>query len=566
MTKITRSLTTILLIFLIVFVYLVLFLEITNNQKIAWRIKIANFNVGGQAPFSAQEILEEKWNDFANQEILLIYQDKTWPIKLTHLGFEMNSQLTIDQARQIGHQVNFLASLKEQLVALTGYYNLDPVYQIDNQKFQEKTSQIFADIEKPAQNATLAFNEEINDFSLVHSTEGTTIEREKLLNDLSQRARSFSAQPINLSLIFDYPTVENNEVDLALKTAQNIIFGQPYYLTHEDDTWDINKKTVLDWIKFEPVEEEDSDNKILGASLDKEKIRKHLKRIALTIDRPYTNARLKIEGGRAIEFRTAKQGFEVKFEQTFNQLVKSITSNSSIRTTKIIADVSHPKIQLSETNDLGINELVGQGVSNFAGSPANRKHNIKTGTSKFNTSVLAPGEEFSFNNVLGGSGPEQGFLPELVIKDNKTIPEYGGGLCQVSTTLFRAAINSGLEIVERKAHAFPVVYYAPHGFDATVYEPKPDFRFLNDTPGYLLIEGIVEGNQLTFNFYSTKVANQEIFIKGPYILESNEDGSMKTVLTQEVYEDGKLFYRKSFYSNYDSPDDYIDEEEEENSE
>ncbi|MFH1366818.1 MAG: VanW family protein [Patescibacteria group bacterium] len=194
-------------------------------------------------------------------------------------------------------------------------------------------------------------------------------------------------------------------------------------------------------------------------------------------------------------------------------------------------------------------------MSNFSGSPKNRKHNIGVGVEKFSGVILAPGEEFSFIAILGDSGPEAGYLPELVIKNNQTIPEYGGGLCQVSTTLFRAAIYSGLEITARTPHAFPVVYYNPQGFDATVYDPKPDLKFLNDTPGYLLIEGIIEGNQITFNFYGTKT-NQEVKIIGPDTLEKKEDGSMKTVLTQEVYKNGELFYRRSFYSNYDSPAKY----------
>ena len=202
---------------------------------------------------------------------------------------------------------------------------------------------------------------------------------------------------------------------------------------------------------------------------------------------------------------------------------------------------------------MGINTLIGQGISNFAGSPKNRIHNIKTGLAKFNGLILNPQEEFSFNALLGGSGPEQGFLPELVIKKDKTVPEYGGGLCQVSTTLFRAAVNSGLEITERAPHAFPVEYYYPQGFDATVYEPSPDLKFINNTPGHLLIEGLIQGSQLIFNFYGTD-DGRRVKIKGPYVLEKKEDGSMKTVLYQEVYQQDELISQETFYSNYDSPD------------
>jgi len=230
-------------------------------------------------------------------------------------------------------------------------------------------------------------------------------------------------------------------------------------------------------------------------------------------------------------------------------------ADSPIKKTVIAAQKLLPKITLNQTNDLGINVLLGQGTSNFYGSPKNRVHNIKTGVAKFNGLIINPDEEFSFNALLGGSGPEQGFLPELVIKKNKTVPEYGGGLCQVSTTFFRVAINSGLKITERSAHAFPVQYYNPQGFDATIYEPHPDFRFVNNTPNHILIETKVRGYQLIFNFYGTN-DGRNIRIKGPYILESNEDGSMKAVLYQEIYQKGELINKQEFYSNYKSPDLY----------
>ncbi|MEA2113201.1 MAG: VanW family protein, partial [Patescibacteria group bacterium] len=285
-------------------------------------------------------------------------------------------------------------------------------------------------------------------------------------------------------------------------------------------------------------------------------IEKYLDNIAKTINRPSIDARLETEENRAIVFSPAQDGFEIKKTATINLLIADILSNPPIKKTTIIADKASPKITLRNTNNLGINSLIGQGISNFAGSPKNRIHNIKTGADKFNGFILNPGEEFSFNNFLGGSGPEQGFLPELVIKDNQVIPEYGGGLCQISTTFFRAAANTGMKITERRAHAFPVIYYSPQGFDATIYEPRPDFRFINNTSAHLLIQVIIKGTQLTINFYATD-DDRKVEIEGPYVLEKKEDGSMKTVLTQKVFQNGEIVEEQTFYSNYDSPDLYI---------
>jgi vancomycin resistance protein YoaR len=95
-------------------------------------------------------------------------------------------------------------------------------------------------------------------------------------------------------------------------------------------------------------------------------------------------------------------------------------------------------------------------------------------------------------------------LPELVIKKDKTVPEFGGGLCQIATTIFRAVLASGLPILERQSHSYRVPYYEPAGVDATVYDPRPDFKFLNDTGYHILIQSKIEGNFLIFEFWGTK--------------------------------------------------------------
>jgi len=145
---------------------------------------------------------------------------------------------------------------------------------------------------------------------------------------------------------------------------------------------------------------------------------------------------------------------------------------------------TQPEVTTENIDNLGITALLGAGESNFYGSPRNRRHNIAVGSARFNGVLIGPNEEFSFNKVLGKVGPQAGYLPELVIKKNKTVPEYGGGLCQVSTTAFRAALNSGLKITERVPHAYPVRYYNPQGTDATIYPPHPDLRFLIPTCGF----------------------------------------------------------------------------------
>ena len=144
----------------------------------------------------------------------------------------------------------------------------------------------------------------------------------------------------------------------------------------------------------------------------------------------------------------------------------------------------------------------------------------------------------------------------MVIKQNTTEPEFGGGICQISTTAFRAALYSGLKITARRNHAHPVSYYNPQGMDATVYIPTPDLKFINNTPGYILIQTKIEGTILTFDFYGTG-DGRKVELIGPKVLEHNPDGSMKTTLVQKVTDaNGNVIINDTFNSNYNSPNNY----------
>ncbi|MCK4525175.1 MAG: VanW family protein, partial [Candidatus Andersenbacteria bacterium] len=257
------------------------------------------------------------------------------------------------------------------------------------------------------------------------------------------------------------------------------------------------------------------------------------------------------------------EGIALQIEKSIGEINKVVfieknykdNSEKEIEVQMIVKKVQ-PEITTESIDNMGITAILATGESNFYGSPKNRRHNIAVGAGKFNGILVGPEDEFSFNKALGGVGPKEGYLPELVIKKGETVPEYGGGLCQVSTTTFRAAVKTGLEITERRNHAYPVQYYNPQGTDATIYPPHPDLRFKNNTPAYILIQTRIEGNKLFFDFYGSN-DKRKVELKGPYIYDKKPDGSMKAIWTQKVYDKNeKLLFEKKFYSVYKSPSLY----------
>ena len=290
---------------------------------------------------------------------------------------------------------------------------------------------------------------------------------------------------------------------------------------------------------------------------DNNKIKLFVSDLAKKIDKDPINAIFVFEEEKVSSFSPSSDGIKLDINKSTDKIINGLTSNigKQLEITLIFQKIP-PEVTEKTINDFGITTLIGEGRSNFRGSPANRIKNIRVGSQRFNGILIKPAEEFSFVKVLGPVDEEHGYLPELVIKRDKTEPEFGGGICQVSTTAFRAAIYSGLKITARRNHAYPVQYYNPQGLDATVYIPKPDLKFINNTPSHILIQTKIERTELVFQFYGTS-DGRKTEIDGPYITERNPDGSLKAYFVQKVIaSDGNVLLEDTFKSAYDSPSKY----------
>ncbi len=290
--------------------------------------------------------------------------------------------------------------------------------------------------------------------------------------------------------------------------------------------------------------------------VDEKKLGDFLTDLERKVNKDPENAKLKFDNNRVSAFSTGVNGLKLDKEKSLELFKNFLEQPVFDKKINLAFNEIAPEISLDSIDNMGITSLIGEGRSDFKGSPKNRIFNIKIAVERFNGILIKPGEEFSFVEILGEVDGEHGYLPELVIKKDKTEPEFGGGICQVSTTAFRAAIYSGLEITARRNHAYPVAYYNPQGMDSTVYVPRPDLKFINNTPGYILIQPRIEGTELIFSFYG-KDDGRKINIVGPKITERNPDGSMKTTFTQQVFDkDGKVILEDVFNSSYDSPSKY----------
>ncbi|HYM65546.1 MAG TPA: VanW family protein [Candidatus Sulfotelmatobacter sp.] len=312
------------------------------------------------------------------------------------------------------------------------------------------------------------------------------------------------------SLVGNSSFVFTTNQDIATISAKEIGFGFDNKLS-SDQAYDIGRSNSL----------LSNLNLILQAylfgvylppsySYNQNKLTEFLKPLSQNIEKKPVDAIFKFENNRVTTFRPSSQGKEIDYNELDKKMISNalaVTSSANINQIIIInipIKIIEPKITTEKVNNLGIKELIGEGHSRFYHSIPSRVYNINLATSRINGVLVAPGETFSFDKALGDVSAFTGYQQAYVIQNGKTVLGDGGGVCQVSTTFFRALLNAGLPIVERNAHAYRVGYYeedSPPGIDATIFVPTVDLKFKNDTGHYILVQSDIDLDNLSLGFY-----------------------------------------------------------------
>ena len=360
---------------------------------------------------------------------------------------------------------------------------------------------------------------------------GKTINYEQVLSDLEKNLKSLNNNKISVKTISSYPSILANdlvnlkdEAELILKSGESLELS---YLNfdNKEESWRVKAEDIVSWLEIE----DKKNNKEI--SLNEERIQAYLEeKLAPKINKEIILPKFEVSSDKVSDWQVGKDGRELDLKTS----AEKINQAFALGETKIELEIKNLSVEsfVSE-NDFKIKEIIGTGHSSFKGSPANRRHNIKIGADTLHGLLIKPGEEFSLIKALGDIDGENGYKTELVIKDGKTIPEYGGGLCQVGTTLFRTTLQSGLPITMRRNHSYRVSYYEPAGTDATIYDPWPDYRFVNDTGNYILIQSRIEGDDIYFDFWGLK-DGREVEVGAPVIYNIVKAPETKYIETDEL--------------------------------
>lgn len=496
------------------------------KDKIYPGVYVGSLDLGGKTKEEARAILEKEI-DKLKSGVAFSFQDKKVVVSLSSVSFDgsLAYQLfspdvdkTINKTISQGRQDFFVNNLSKQMSCWILGCGVDLVVDYNKPKILELLKDQFGSFESPARDASLVW-EDNGTWRIEPEKFGQRFDYGAVFASFESTLKQAKNEPVRLILEEDAPKIFSAEVGDLTEPINNILakapltikFSTPSSLSTSasgevSQSWVAQKGDIRSWLGLK--KEYQKNGKSVTVDINNDLLKKYLdRRIAPMVNQSPLQAKFTMQDGRVTLFQSARDGQEIDVEATAEAIRQALTYEPTPDKTR--EAVLGVKVALSDTtvngtNDLGIYEIIGTGTSTFTGSPANRRHNIKVGAKALDGLLIKPGEEFSLVKALGEIDAKSGYLQELVIKQNKTIPEYGGGLCQIGTTLFRTVLDSGLPVTERRNHSYRVQYYEPAGTDATIYDPWPDFKFINDSGNYILIQTRIVGNQAIFDFWGKR--------------------------------------------------------------
>ena len=476
-------------------------------------VSVAGIDVGGLTPTSAASLLSEKFSYPLSGKIVLRDQDKMWVASPGELGMARNAEASAKAAFGYGRGGALNEQIRGQITALTSGQDIAPILIFDERTTFQYIQKIAREVNHPTIDASLTLKG--MDVVVTPGQVGREVDIANTVKLVSLQMQQLHDSVVNLFARENKPVILDASAEAALARkilSAPLTIDLPAGEAGKDGApWTIPQDQLAQMITIEKATTPGGESYQVG--LRDDLLRSYLADLAPKLERSSANPLMTFnEDSKQLEvLQPASIGRKLDVEGSVKAIQEKLRAGE--HSAALAITYTNPPVTDQMTGaQLGITELIHTETSYFRGSSAARVQNIKAASSKFNGVLVAPGETFSMASAIGDISLDNGFAEALIIVGGQTIKGVGGGVCQVSTTLFRGVFFAGFPIVQRYAHAYRVGYYEQTangrdaklaGLDATVFVPIVDFKFKNDSPNWLLMETEVKGYSLTWKFFST---------------------------------------------------------------
>jgi len=546
-------------------------------------VSVAGVDVSGLSPGDASLKLSQTLSYPYSGKIVLRNGAEVWVVTPAQMGMAFDPSSSAQAAYQLGRSGGIFSSLDGQLRARSSGADIPPVIIFDQRVAHQFLQTISLEINQPVVEASLQVSG--TDIIARPGQIGRTLDVDGTLVFLSAQMQTFRDGEVPLVITEQQPQIM--DVSGQAEVAQRVLSESlkifiPNAGPNDPAPWVVDVPVLANMLVVRRVE--DGTGSGYQVALDPTQLRETLVTISTRVDRGAKNARFIFnDNTRQLDLMSnATIGRVVDVDASIIAINDALLRGEHNVPLQIIEDL--PDVTDDSTGEqLGITELVSAQTSYFYGSSSERIQNITTAASRFHGLLIAPGDTFSMGDALGDVSLDNGFAEALIIYGGRTIKGVGGGVCQVSTTLFRTVFFGGYPVVERHSHAYRVSYYEQTasgsvdnnlaGLDATVYFPLVDFKFSNDTPYWILMETYMGSSSLTWKFYSTSDGRSITYeASGPLnvvpapepLFEENDElnknqikqvdwaaNGADVVITRTVWRYGQIYFNDQFNTHFE---------------
>lgn len=542
-------------------------------------------NLSGQTPEAAADLLRKEFGYPGDGRIVLQYDELSWSTTPSELGLFFSPNHNAEQAFNAGREGTLPQRFAAQIQILRHGLTLDPTFVLDEKTGIRLLEMIASQVDQPVVEASLEL--EGLDVIVQPGQIGREMDVAASLEVAALQMESLQSGSIPLIVTETYPDIldVSAQAELARQIlSQPLTLGIPDADPDDPGPWTLPPERLVEMMIIERISAENGEE--YRIALDAEQLRAYLQNRKSSINRESVNAQMYFddETRELVLIEPEQIGMKLDVEGSILGIQAQLADGK--HDIDLVVEKTIPSVTAEHTaEDLGITELVSSETTYFYYSDAGRINNIATAAAKFHGVFIAPGETFSMAEQLGDISLDEGYSEAWIIFGDRTIKGVGGGVCQVSTTLFRTVFFAGLPVVERYPHSYRVKYYEQTakpgvyntkmaGLDATVYVPIVDFKFTNDTDDWLLMETYVYKTyrQLVWKFYGTSDGRTVDWqttgltnIKDPPDPVFEENSSLKkdeikqvdwavegasVIVTRNVYRDGIRLWQDTFRTNY----------------
>jgi vancomycin resistance protein YoaR len=526
-------------------------------------VRAGYVDLGGLTFDQAKTVLLEK--DLSTRKVLTLrYEDQVFEIAPEDIGLVYRWDFTLARAFEVGRTGNFFIDTKDKIAGIFfKTLNIKAVYDMDTAAFNQKLTTIKGEINVPYTNAQFTYDE--GELIILPSGEGLKVIDQHLYDQIIFSYDRFDFTEKRIRTEVTHPKVLEEDLE-AVKGGVEELVQNPIRIVYGRKEWRLTPEQIIDFVT---VDKKDGGMEL---AVNKLKVDAYTETLGYEVNELPRGRVTAMEGNQVTGFEITKNGRELdskKFGEDFRNALFNGTETVEISLIEVTGEDNPAKY--------GISELIGVGNSNFRGSAAGRIKNLTLAAERTSGILVPPGATYSFNRSVGAISAATGYDQAYIIRAGRTVLGEGGGVCQTSTTLFRAILNAGLPITERHPHAYRVSYYeldSQVGFDAAIYQPSLDLQFRNDTENYILVQASwnLEANTLTFRLYGTsdgrevKISDPVVsnVIPAPEALYQDDDtlpeGTIRQIdfaaaganvyFTREVTRDGEVLYEDTITSRF----------------